>query len=124
MFQALEKIIASAAIGDKSRHFSCYISQLRTFRTVVWTSEENKSEGGVTNSIILWIFVRVEKSLSVGPMFSSGLRKSSGRSATADLFYNQPPQTVSDEDDFRRRCCLSRIIRIATNPGDGLFGYL
>jgi hypothetical protein len=65
MFQTFKKIIACAATGDKSRDFSCYISQLRTFRTTVRTAKENKPVSSVADSIIFWVFVSIEKGLEL-----------------------------------------------------------
>ena len=53
------------ATGDKSRDLSCYISQLRTFRSVMWTAEEDQSEGSIANGGVLWIFMSIEKGLEL-----------------------------------------------------------
>jgi hypothetical protein len=63
MFQTFKEIVAGAATGNKSGDSGSYISQFRTFRAMVRTAEENKSEGSIANSIVFWIFVRVEKGL-------------------------------------------------------------
>jgi hypothetical protein len=76
---------------------------------VVWTAKENKPEGSVTDSIIFWVLLGIEKGLEV-----VRIKKSNRQSVTTDLLYDQPSQAMSDEYDFRRKCSLARIIKIIT----------
>jgi len=89
MFQTFKKIVACAATGDKSRHFGRHISQFRTFRTMMRTAEENKSEGSIADSIIFWVFLRVEKGLELVEAVVR-IKKVSGWNV-ANLLYDQPP---------------------------------
>jgi hypothetical protein len=86
----------------------------------VWTTKENKPEGSVANSIISWVFVSIEKGLELVEVVVS-IKKSSKQSVATDLLYDQPSQTMSDEYDFRRRCCLSGIIRIVIPMRDIIY---
>ena len=114
MFQTFKKIVACATIGDESCDFSRYISQLHTFRATVWTAEENKPEGRVANSIIFRVFVSIEKGLELVDVVVR-IQKSRRQSVPTNMLYDQASQTMSDEDDFGRKCCLSGISRIFTN---------
>lgn len=60
MFQAIEEVVTGMPLGHELGDLGCNLSQLNTFSTVVWSTEENKTVRARADGSILGILLRIQ----------------------------------------------------------------